>query len=80
MEKHEGSVDDAVDAIIDTHVRLSSAQGFATNLGGVALLPVAIPANLTGLAILQIRMVAAIAHLRGYDLDDNRAAEKGWFA
>ena len=30
------------------------------------------PANLAGVAVVQVRMVAAIAHLRGYDLDDNR--------
>src|SRR4029453_1712251 len=39
---------------------------------GIAALPVAIPANITGVAIVQVRMVAAIAHLRGYDLDDHR--------
>ena len=43
-----------------------------TNLGGVAALPVTVPANLAGVAVVQVRMVAAIAHLRGYDLDDNR--------
>jgi uncharacterized protein (DUF697 family) len=31
-----------------------------------------IPANISGLALLQCRMVAAIAHLRGYDLQDPR--------
>ena len=30
------------------------------------------PANLAGVAVVQTRMVAALAHLRGYDLDDNR--------
>ena len=29
-----------------------------------------IPANITGLALLQCRMIAGIAHLRGYDLND----------
>ena len=43
-----------------------------TNIGGLATLPVAIPANITGVATVQVRMVAAIAHLRGYDLNDNR--------
>ncbi len=43
-----------------------------TNIGGVAAMPVTVPANLAGLAVVQVRMVAAIAHLRGYDLDDNR--------
>ncbi len=72
LQRHEGSVDRAVDSLIDFHVRLASAQGFVTNLGGMAALPVAVPANLTGVAVVQIRMVAAIAHLRGYDLNDNR--------
>ncbi len=72
MLRHNGSVDDAIDSVIDFHVRLASAQGFVTNLGGLATLPVALPANLTGVAVVQVRMVAAIAHLRGYDLNDNR--------
>ena len=32
----------------------------------------AIPANLTGLALIQCRMIAAVAHLHGYDLADPR--------
>jgi uncharacterized protein (DUF697 family) len=72
LQRHGGSVDDAIESLIDFHVRLASAQGFITNLGGVAVMPVSIPANLAGLAIVQIRMVSAIAHLRGYDLADNR--------
>jgi uncharacterized protein (DUF697 family) len=72
LQRHGGSVEGAVDALVGLHVRLASAQGFAINLGGVVALPVAIPANLTGVAVIQVRMVAAIAHLRGYDLDDLR--------
>ena len=72
LQRRAGSVDEAISSIIDHHVRLASAQGFVTNIGGVATLPVAIPANITGVATVQVRMVAAIAHLRGYDLNDNR--------
>jgi uncharacterized protein (DUF697 family) len=72
LQRTGGSVDGAIAGIIDVHVRLASAQGFLTNLGGVAAMPVTVPANLAGLAVVQVRMVAAIAHLRGYDLDDNR--------
>jgi hypothetical protein len=72
LQRHGGSIDGAISSIIDFHVRLASAQGFVTNLGGLMALPVAIPANLAGVAVVQTRMVAAIAHLRGYDLDDNR--------
>ncbi|MFA6298813.1 MAG: hypothetical protein WC642_06585, partial [Nocardioides sp.] len=31
-----------------------------------------IPTNITGLALIQTRMIAGIVHLRGYDLDDPR--------
>lgn len=72
LERHAGSVETAIDGIVESHVRLASAQGFVSNLGGLALVTVAVPANVTGVAVLQVRMIAAIAHLRGYDLNDNR--------
>jgi uncharacterized protein (DUF697 family) len=72
LQRHGGEIDEAITSVIDHHIRLASAQGFVTNIGGLATLPVAIPANITGVAIVQVRMVAAIAHLRGYDLEDNR--------
>lgn len=62
----------AVAAVIDQHVRLAGVQGFVTSVGGLVTLPVALPANMTGLAVVQARMVASIAALRGYDLGDPR--------
>lgn len=67
-----GAVDEAIDSIIGAHIRLASAQGFLTNLGGLATTAVALPTNITAVAIVQVRMVAAIAHLRGYDVNDPR--------
>ena len=32
----------------------------------------AVPTNISGLALVECRMIAGIAHLRGYDLDDPR--------
>ena len=72
LAKTGGDPQLAIEAVIDQHIRLAGVQGFATGLGGLVTLPVSLPANLTGLAIVQARMVAAIAHLRGYDLDDPR--------
>ncbi|WP_295661054.1 EcsC family protein [uncultured Nocardioides sp.] len=72
LEEHRGDVDRAVHEIIENHVRIAGAQGFVTNLGGLVTAAVAIPANITGLALIQCRMIAGIAHLRGYDLDDPR--------
>jgi len=72
LQKHGGSVEDAIDSVVAQHVRLASAQGFVTNIGGIVALPVAIPVNLAGIAVVQVRMVAAVAHLRGYDVGDLR--------
>jgi len=72
LEEQRGDVDAAIHEVIENHVRYAGAQGFVTNLGGVVTAAVTIPANIAGLAMLQCRMVAGIAHLRGYDLDDPR--------
>ena len=72
LAEQRGRVDRAVHEVIENHVRYAGAQGFVTNLGGVVTAAVAIPANITGLALIQCRMIAGIAHLRGYDLDDPR--------
>jgi len=72
MLAEHGNVDKAIHAIIERHVRYAGAQGFVTNLGGLVTLPVTIPANVAGLALIQCHLVAEIAHLRGYDLEDER--------
>jgi hypothetical protein len=64
--------DEAVEWLIGTHVAMASAQGFATNVGGVVTSIIATPANITGVVVIQVRLVACIAHLRGYDIDDRR--------
>ncbi|HET6625385.1 MAG TPA: EcsC family protein [Nocardioidaceae bacterium] len=72
LDEQHGDVDKAIHEVIENHVRYAGAQGFVTNLGGLVTAALTIPANITGLALLQCRMVAGIAHLRGYDLDDPR--------
>jgi hypothetical protein len=67
-----GDVDLAIHELIEDHVRYAGLQGFATNLGGLVTAAVLIPANITGLALIECRLVACIAHLRGYDLADQR--------
>jgi len=72
LKEHKGNPHRAIHAVIENHVRYAGAQGFVTNLGGLVMMPVAIPTNVTGLALIQCRMIAGIAHLRGYDLTDPR--------
>lgn len=67
-----GDPDLAIDALVNQHISLAGAQGFLTNIGGLIATPITLPANMLGIAVVQARMVASIAHLRGYDLDDPR--------
>ncbi|WP_446664208.1 EcsC family protein [Flexivirga sp. B27] len=69
-EAHPADVERAIDRVISQHRKLAASAGFITSLGGFVTMAVALPANLVGFYLLNTRMVAAIAHLRGYDLDD----------
>ena len=75
LAEQGGDVERAIHEVIENHVRYAGAQGFATNIGGLVTMAVTVPVNLSGLALIQCRMVAGIAHLRGYDLDDPRTRD-----
>jgi hypothetical protein len=72
LREQRGDVDRAIHEVIENHVRYAGAQGFVTNLGGLATMAFAVPTNISGLALVECRMIAGIAHLRGYDLADPR--------
>lgn len=67
-----GDVEVAVKALVKQHTTLAGVQGFVTNLGGLTTVAVAVPANITGVALVQCHLVAGIVYLRGYDLEDPR--------
>lgn len=69
---HDGDVEKAIHSLVRLHTSLAGIQGFVTNLGGVATLAVSVPANVVGVTLVQCHLVAGIAHLRGYDLEDPR--------
>jgi uncharacterized protein (DUF697 family) len=72
LAEQGGDRERAVHELIENHVRLAGAQGFVTNIGGLVTAAVTIPANIAGIALIQCRLVAGIAHLHGYDLADQR--------
>lgn len=59
----------AIKTIVRRHVATGAAGGFATGFGGLFTMPIALPANVIEFYLTATRMVAAIAHVRGYDLD-----------
>jgi hypothetical protein len=72
LAEYEGDVGHAIRSLVDSHVKLAGIQGFVTNLGGLLTMTIAVPTNISGLALLQCHMVGGIAHLRGYELADPR--------
>ena len=72
LREQHGDVDRAIKEVIENHVRYAGVEGLVTNLGGLVTAAFVAPASISGLALVQCRMVAGIVHLRGYDLADPR--------
>ena len=58
----------AAKELVKYQVLKCGTSGFITGLGGLLALPVAIPANISSVLYVQMRMVAAIAKIGGYDV------------
>lgn len=65
------SVEESIDKFIGWQCAKCGTSGFVTGLGGLLTLPVAIPANIASVLLIQIRMIAAIAYMRGYNIRDD---------
>jgi uncharacterized protein (DUF697 family) len=61
-----------IDALIKWEASKNFGHGFVTGLGGIATLPVTIPAALTAQCLMGSRMSGAIANLHGHSTDDDR--------
>lgn len=71
MQK-EGTLEQQVDSLIKWQVSKAAASGFLTGIGGVMTLPITIPANIASVIYIQIRMITAIAHMGGHDVNSDR--------
>lgn len=60
----------AITSIVRTHAVEAGVGGFVTGLGGFVTMPIALPANVIEFYVIATRMVGAIAHVRGYDVND----------
>ncbi len=70
--KKSKSKEIAVDDLIKWQIAKCATSGFITGLGGIITLPVAIPANIASVLYVQMRMIAAIAYIGGYDVRDDQ--------
>jgi hypothetical protein len=63
-------IEKAIKRLIVESVEAAGVNGFVTGLGGFIAMPVTIPANMAGALVINARLAAAIAYLRGYDPKD----------
>lgn len=69
LKKHDDNFEKAAKDLIRTQTIKCGTSGFLTGLGGILTLPIAIPANVSSILYVQLRMVAAIAYIGGYDVE-----------
>lgn len=61
----------ATKELVNNQVLKCTTSGVLTGFGGAVTLPVTIPANVGSVLYVQMRMIAAIAYLNGYELDSD---------
>ena len=60
--------EEALKELIRNQVIKCTTSGFITGCPGLLAIPIALPANICSVLYIQLRMIAAIAKIRGYDI------------
>lgn len=66
------TTESAAKSFINYQIAKCTTSGFVTGLGGLLTLPVAIPANISSVLYVQMRMIACLAHMGGYDTSSDQ--------
>ncbi|MDR7253177.1 hypothetical protein J2X46_002162 [Nocardioides sp. BE266] len=70
LDKAGGDREKAIAALARRSMVTGGVGGFVTGLGGFVTMPVSLPVNVAEFYLQATRMVAGIASLRGYDVED----------
>ena len=65
-------VEGAAKSFINYQIAKCTTSGFITSLGGLITLPVTLPANISSVLYVQMRMIACLAHMGGYDTQSDQ--------
>ena len=65
-------IDPAAKKFIRYQIAKCTLSGFVTGLGGVITMPVAVPINVGSVVYVQMRMIACLARMGGYDIDSDQ--------
>lgn len=64
--------EEACEAMLRNQVAKCATSGFVTGFGGFITMPVTLPANVTSVIYVQMRMIACTAYMAGFDLDSDQ--------
>jgi uncharacterized protein (DUF697 family) len=70
--KQGGSKVEQANSLIRWQNTKAGTSGLLAGMGGVLTMPVTIPANISSVMYIQIRMIAAIAHIGGHDIKNDQ--------
>ncbi len=63
---------DMANSLIRWQNTKAGTSGFLTGLPGLIAMPITLPANIASVLYVQVRMIAALAHLGGHDVKDDK--------
>lgn len=66
------SPETAAKELIKYQIAKCGTSGFISGLSGALMLPVMLPANITSVLYVQLRMIAAIAYMGGFDIKSDQ--------
>ena len=62
----------AAKAMLNMQIAKCTTSGFLTGFGGLITMPITVPANISSVLFVQMRMIACTAYMAGYDLNDDQ--------
>lgn len=71
-----GSLHERAEEMAGTHKLLCASTGFVCGLPGFLMLPITLPTNLAGVALLQLHLCAATAFMGGHDPSDDAIRDR----
>lgn len=61
----------ACQAMLKNQITKCTTSGVITGFGGIITMPVTLPANVTSVLYVQMRMIACVAYMAGFQLDSD---------
>lgn len=61
----------ACEAMLKNQIAKCTTSGFLSGFGGVLTMPITLPANVTSVLYVQMRMIACVAYMAGFELESD---------